>query len=121
MRTSTSPRRPPFGLLELDGTGVVRQYAPIKGQPPLVAAGQLIGKDFFSEVLPVEQVRGFQRVFAYFMAQEGEAQRMSFPVTFDGVTVQVQIMMACLGRQSEGARRRMALVKIKPEGTLESA
>jgi hypothetical protein len=108
-------------LLELDGTGVVRQYAPIKGQPSLVAAGQLIGKDFFSEVLPFEQVRGFQRVFAYFMAHEGEAQRIAFPVAFDGVTVQVQIMMACLGKQSEGAKRRLALVKIRPEGTFEPA
>lgn len=121
MRKSTSPRRPPFGLIELDGTGTVRQYAPIKGELPPVTAGQIIGRNFFTEVLPLEQVRGFQRVFAYFMAHEGEAQRMSFPVSFDGVTVQIQIMMACLGGQTEGAKRRMALVKIKPEGMFESA
>lgn len=117
MSTVISLRQPPFGLLELDGAGVVRNYAPIKGQPPLVSARQVIGKDFFSEILPSEQVRGFQRVFKYFMEHAGETQRMAFPVTFDGSTVEIQVMMACLGGQAEGAKRKMALVKIKPGGS----
>jgi hypothetical protein len=115
MRTITSPRQPPYGLLELDGAGIVRQYAPIKGQPPAVTAKQVIGKHFFSEILPFEQARGFQRVFEYFMAQEGEAQRMSFPIMFDSLTVQVQVMMASFIGQTDGARRQMALVQIRPE------
>jgi hypothetical protein len=96
---------------------MVRNYAPIKGQPPVVTARQIIGKDFFSEILPSEQVQDFQQVFENFMAHEGESRRMSFPVSFGGSTVQIQVMMACLGSQSEGAQRRIALVKIKSEGS----
>jgi photoactive yellow protein len=121
MSTVISRRSLPFGLLELDMTGTVRNYAPVRGGAPTVTARQVIGKDFFSEVLPFEQARAYQRVFRYFMERGGLTRRMSFAVSYEGFTVNIQVMIASLGGRAEGIKRRMALVKIKPEGTGEAA
>ena len=54
MMKDSSHTKLPFGLLELDSNGAVIRYSPASEQHSDMKAGDVLGRHFFSEVLPDE-------------------------------------------------------------------
>jgi photoactive yellow protein len=105
----------PLGLFELDAEGaVVRYSAPAEDSSAVLAEG-ILGRNFFTEVLPVEQVTGFRDRFHDFMASGQSVDRFTAKFTCGVRKVKVQIMMAHITERSEVGRRRLALVRVMPE------
>lgn len=105
----------PFGLFELDPAGTVIRYSPVSERAPSVVAGDIWGRNFFTEIAPVEQVVGFRLRFHSFMASGQAVERFTTTFRHGEQTVKVQIMLAHITEKSEDARRRLALVRIMPE------
>lgn len=105
----------PFGLLELDTSGAVIRYSPASEQNPEVQAQDILGRHFFTEVVPNDQVKDFQARFHLFM-EDGQAVDR-FSTTFDSEEGQIklQIMMARILEKTAQGSKRLALVRIMPE------
>jgi photoactive yellow protein len=105
----------PFGLLELDASGTVIRYSPASEQHSEVLAKDVLGRNFFKEVVPVEQVSDFQSRFKLFMSHGESIQRFSSVFSSEQGQVKVQILLARITEKSEHGRERLALVRIMPE------
>jgi len=110
-----SPAKLPFGLLELDTTGAVIRYSPAVEQDSNVQADEVLGRQFFTEVVHNEQVRDFQARFHLFMAHGQTVDR--FSTTFDSPEgqIKVQVLLAHVNEKTENGSKRLALVRIMPE------
>jgi photoactive yellow protein len=105
----------PFGLLELDARGTVIRYSPASEHHSEVLAKDVLGRNFFKEVAPVEQVSDFQSRFKLFMANGETIQRFTSVFSSEQGPVKVQILLARITEKSEQGRERLALVRIMPE------
>jgi photoactive yellow protein len=125
-RTSTSDTEPapaqnsspyilPFGLFELDPAGTVIRYSPASETAPAVEARDVWGRNFFTEIAPVEQVVGFRLRFHSFMASGQAVERFTTTFAHGEQNIKVQIMLAHITEKSDEGRKRLALVRIMPE------
>lgn len=105
----------PFGLLDLDREGVVCRYCPAHEQESNGSKSDFNGRNFFTEVLPVEQVKNFQARFHDFMAHGEAVEKFSTTFAHQGELIKVQIMLAHITERSEGTHKRLALVRVMPE------
>jgi photoactive yellow protein len=105
----------PFGLFELDAAGTVIRYSPAAETAPPVEARDVWGRNFFTEVAPVEQVVGFRLRFHSFMASGQAVERFTTTFAHEQQNIKVQIMMAHITEKSNEERKRLALVRIMPE------
>jgi photoactive yellow protein len=105
----------PFGLFELDQAGMVIRYSPASENEPAIKAKDIWGRNFFTEIAPVEQVVGFRLRFHSFMASGQAIERFTTTFAHGRQNVKVQIMLAHITEKSEDGRRRLALVRIMPE------
>lgn len=105
----------PFGLLELDTSGAVIRYSPAAEQNSDVQAQDVLGRHFFTEVVPNQQVKDFQARFHLFMSHGQTVDR--FSTTFDSADgqIKVQILLARINEKTENGTQRLALVRIMPE------
>lgn len=113
MNTKHPPFAPPLGLLELDPAGVVVRYAPTPGASP--PRESVVGRDFFSEVMPAAQLCGFRPRFLAFMGGGRSRERFALRVSREGGAVRLQVMLAASSEQKTGVRDRLALVRITAE------
>ncbi|HEY0006951.1 MAG TPA: PAS domain-containing protein [Pyrinomonadaceae bacterium] len=118
---NAEPLSYPFGLLELDARGTVIRYSPASEQNPNVKALDVLGRDFFKDVVPVEQVGEFQNRFQTFMAQGDSIQRFTSTFPSESGQIKVQILLARITEKTEAGRERLALVRIMPEQPNASA
>jgi photoactive yellow protein len=105
----------PFGLFELDAAGMVIRYSPASENAPTIEARDIWGRNFFTEIAPVEQVVGFRLRFHSFMASGQAVERFTTTFAHGEQNIKVQIMMAHITEKSEDGRKRLALVRIMPE------
>ena len=120
MNNQHPPYVPPLGLLELDPAGVVVRYAPTPGVS--LRRESVVGRDFFTEVLPAEQLCGFRPRFLAFMdGGQRSQERFALRVPRDGGALRVQVVLAASCEQKAGGRDRLALVRITPERPLAAA
>lgn len=105
----------PFGLFELDPAGTVVRYSAVSETAPDVEARDVWGRNFFTEIAPVEQVVGFRLRFHSFMASGQAVERFTTTFAHGEQKVKVQIMLAHITEKSEEGRKRLALVRIMPE------
>jgi photoactive yellow protein len=105
----------PFGLFELDPAGKVIRYSPATETAPTVEAKDIWGRNFFTEVAPVEQVVGFRLRFHSFMANGQAVERFTTTFAHGQQNIKVQIMMAHITERSDDGRKRLALVRVMPE------
>jgi photoactive yellow protein len=105
----------PFGLFELDSAGTVIRYSPASEIAPSVEARDIWGRNFFTEIAPVEQVVGFRLRFHSFMANGQAVERFTTVFEHEQRNVKVQIMLAHITEKSDDGRKRLALVRIMPE------
>ena len=113
------PVAPPLGLLELDPAGVVIRYAPTAGVN--LRRESVVGRDLFTEVMPVELLYGFRAKFLAFMDGGQSQERFALSIPCDGGAVRVQVMLAARSEQRSGRRERLALVRITPEQNQSAA
>jgi hypothetical protein len=113
MNSQPSPVKPPIGLLELDQRGTVIRYDPAVEQG--ARRKDVIGRDFFAEVLPVQQLYGVRARFLAFMAGGCAVEKFSLTVLCGGRAVNMQVVLAAMTERRAGRRERVALVRITPE------
>lgn len=104
----------PFGLLELDATGAVRRYTPAKGRATGAQASEILGRNFFNEVLPVEEVKDCRARFYCFMAHGVEVHNYDAFFLSECGQVKVQVMLTYVGERSDRMHERLAFVRVMP-------
>jgi hypothetical protein len=109
----------PLGLLELDPRGVVIRYAPTAGVS--LRRESVVGRDFFTEVMPAGQLYGFRARFLAFMDGRRLQERFALNFRREGGALRVRVVLAAHSEQRAGRRERLALVRITPESTQEVA
>ena len=115
MSTSpTSHTKVPFGLLELDAAGEVIRYSPASEQNPDVKAKDILGRQFFKEVVSNKKVRSFEARFQLFMKQGQTVDRFSASFPSDAGEVSVQFLLARLDKKANEGGEHLALVRIMP-------
>jgi methyl-accepting chemotaxis protein len=105
----------PFGLLELDARGIVVRYSPAIEQDAPVREQDILGRNFFTEVAPCEQVSEVKSRFLAFMAFGDAVQKFSITLPVEQQSIKIQIMLARVTERLEQGRERLALVRIMPE------
>ena len=114
MNTSASHTKLPFGLLELDAAGEVIRYSPASEQQPDVQAKDILGRQFFTEVVSDKKVKSFQARFDLFMKQGQTIDRFSASFPSEAGEVQVQFLLARLDKKANANGEHLALVRIMP-------
>ena len=115
MNTQASPSAPPFGLLELDAAGTVIRYSPASEQSPRVKPDDVLGRNFFTEVMPAAEVKEQQARFLLFMTQGQTRDQFSTTFTSEGGRIKVQLLLARIAEKSEHGSECLALVRVMPE------
>jgi photoactive yellow protein len=115
MNAQTSLNALPFGLLELDVAGTVVHYSPASEQNPRVKSNDVLGRDFFTEVMTASEIKDQQARFRLFMAQGQTVDRFSATISSEEGQIKVQIILARILDKSKGVTQRLALVRIMPE------
>ena len=105
----------PLGLLELDAAGTVIRYSPADEQNSAVQPHHILGRNFFTEVAPCEQVSEVKSRFLSFMAFGDAVQKFSITCPVEQKNIKIQIMLARVTETGERGRERLALVRIMPE------
>lgn len=116
MNTSTHPNHAklPFGLLELDAAGEVIRYSPASEQRPDVQAKDILGRQFFKEVVSDKKVKDFEPRFQLFMKQGQTVDRFSASFPSEAGEIKVQFLLARLDRKGSKGSEHLALVRIMP-------
>lgn len=103
----------PFGWMELDDAGTVRQYSPTveereMGDTPL----NLVGCNLFTDVAPIAQVKEFQERFQVFLQSPLPTEVFNLKFKDSKASVQARIMLAQISRQHQSSNGRMVLVRV---------
>ena len=104
----------PFGLFELDATGIVIRYSPAAERNINPLRQDILGRNFFTDIAPVEQVKEFRERFQVFMEHGESVQKFTFTFSLEHGQIRVQILLARITEQTEQGRKRLALVHIRP-------
>lgn len=105
----------PFGLLKLDASGTVIHYSPAAEQNSEVPADNIVGRNFFNDIMPCPQVRQFKSRFLAFMAYGDLVQRFTISFPFEQSGIKAQIVLARITQQAQLGSERLALVRLMPD------
>ncbi|MDQ3653348.1 MAG: hypothetical protein M3458_24305 [Acidobacteriota bacterium] len=105
----------PFGLLELDATGTVLLYEPVKEWKSNLTPKSVTGLNFFTEIVPFSQVRELQYRFDTFISNGVAEERFTLSLPYNHGQVRVRFLLARLSKQARRGLERMAIVQIAPE------
>lgn len=105
----------PFGMFELDATGVVVHYSPASEEKRDEPNNAIVGKNFFEHLISIAQVEELKSRFLKFMADGDSVERFSLSFPFNQESVKVQIVMARLIERTDKGRERFALIRLMPE------
>jgi photoactive yellow protein len=111
---ASSQARLPFGLLELDARGEVIRYSPATEHRSEVQAVDVLGRQFFTEVVPEKPVKDFQARFCLFMARGQNVDRFSTVFPSEEGDIKVQFLLARIDKQAKQGAEHLALVRIMP-------
>jgi photoactive yellow protein len=115
MNAQSSHTQLPYGLLELDASGLVVRYAPAFEQTPSVRLDNVLGQNFFTEVVRAPEIKDCQARFRLFMEHGQTTERFTTTFPSEQGPVKVQIMLARIFEKTEHRFERLALVRIMPE------
>ena len=85
------------------------RYSPPAEDEPTARRGDVLGRDFFSEVMPAGRLQESQTRFQVFMAHGHTTDRFSTTFPHDGETIKVQFALATISERA--GRERLALVR----------
>ena len=115
MTAQSSHAELPYGLLELDAKGLVVRYAPAFEQTPRVKLDDILGHNFFTEVMPGPEVKDCHARFRLFMEQGQNTDKVTTTFPSEQGPLKVQILLARILEKTERGTERLALVRIMPE------
>jgi photoactive yellow protein len=101
----------PFGLLELDEKGVVTSFSPVGERYAEAQARDIIGRDFFKEVVVCPEAEECEVKFHAFMRRGDSHEKLFFTFPSLHGDISVQIALAYL---PEKEQRRLAIVRLMP-------
>lgn len=105
----------PFGLFELDSAGTVIHYSPRKSDEVNIQKENVIGRNFFDELLTLTEASSLKNRFHTFMAEGNSVERFTVNFPFMRGSIKVQIVMAHVTEQSENGRKQFALIRLTPD------
>lgn len=105
----------PFGLFELDSAGTVIHYSPQKPEEMNARKENVVGRNFFDDLIAVAEASDLKSRFHRFMAEGISVERLTVNFPSLESSIKVQIMMAHITEQSENVRKQFALVRLTPE------
>ncbi|HJU53722.1 MAG TPA: hypothetical protein VJ715_04085 [Pyrinomonadaceae bacterium] len=116
MNTSTHTKHAklPFGLLELDAAGEVIRYSPASEQRSDVQAKDVLGRQFFNDLVRDKKVKDFEARFQLFMRQGQTVDRFSASFPSEAGEIKVQFLLARLDNKAHKGGEHLALVRIMP-------
>jgi len=115
MTATSSHTELPYGLLELDASGRVVRYAPAFEQTSKVKLDDILGHNFFTEVMPATEVKDCQARFRLFMEHNQATDKFNTTFPSEQGPIKVQIMLARILEQAKGGVEQLALVRVMPE------
>ena len=110
----------PFGLFELDQAGTVIHYSAPTEKDGGDAHEGIVGRDFFREVAPAAELKELKSRFLRFMTFGDAVERFSISFPLNREVIKVQIVLARITEHSDGEDKRLALVRIMPDGQSSS-
>jgi hypothetical protein len=102
----------PFGLLELDEKVIVTGFSPVNECSSQVRAEDIIGRDFFEEIVPFAEAKETEEKFRRFMMRSDSHERLFFTFGSEQGDISVQIALAYL---PEKEPTRLAIARLMPE------
>lgn len=85
--------RLPFGLIELDDRGTILSYNRAEAELARLRPGDVVGRNFYTEVAPCTAVSEFQGRFNAFMAGGERTMQFDFSFHFEHGETAVKITM----------------------------
>ncbi len=79
----------PFGLLELDASGIVIRYSPASEQRSPLQPQDILGRNFFTELAPCEQIGEVKSRFLAFMAFGDAVQKFSITCSTEEKNIKI--------------------------------
>jgi photoactive yellow protein len=107
-----SLRTLPFGLLELNREGIVTEFSPVTESYSDLQARDIIGRDFFAEIVPFAEAKEAEEKFRRFMRRQDSHERLFFTFPSEHGVISVQIALAYLPEKEPA---RLAIVRLMPE------
>jgi hypothetical protein len=108
-----------FGLLELDAGGTVL-YSRIESDgngadstPTMKVAPDMMGRNFYSEVAPFQNVEEFHRRLDSFRNSSQQANSFEFDCDYEDGTVAVRVLLARISERSDARATKSLLVHIR--------
>ena len=95
--------------------GTVVRYSPTSEQSPRVKSNDVLGRNFFTEVVPAPEIKDRQARFRLFMAEGQTKDQFSTTFPTKEGHIKVQILLARITGKSEHGSEHFALVRIMPE------
>lgn len=114
MTPKSSHSRLPHGLLQLDATGLVLRYAPVLEPRAADFADGILGRNFFTDLVPTEEMKDFQPRFQRFMEHGQSTERLTITFASGKGPFAVQIFLARILEESKQGVESLALVRIVP-------
>jgi photoactive yellow protein len=102
----------PFGLLELDAASVVVGYSSIGDYYSDIQVQEVLGRNFFTEILPATQFVGLEKRFRDFMGHGESVERFAFTFPSEQGDIELQIALAYLPKQSGKENVRLAIARL---------
>jgi photoactive yellow protein len=102
-------------MFELDATGKVVHYSAASEEKKDTPANNILGRNFFDELISISQVEELKSRFLRFMADGTSVERFTISFPYNQESIKVQIVMAHLSEKTEKGRERFALVRLMPE------
>ncbi|PYS48954.1 MAG: hypothetical protein DMF68_11515 [Acidobacteria bacterium] len=109
------PSSIPFGQFELDSTGMIVHYSPHKSEEMNTEKENVVGRNFFDDLIAIPEVSDLKSRFHTFMAEGSSVERFTVNFPFTKRSIKVQIVMAHITEQSENGRKQFALIRLTPE------
>lgn len=105
----------PFGLFELDAKGTVVHYSAASEEKKDTLANNILGRNFFEELISISQVEELKSRFLRFMAEGTSVERFTISFPYHQENIKVQIVMAHPSEKTEKGREPFALIRLMPE------
>ncbi len=113
MNDQLHPKQIPFGLLELDAAGTVFCYKPDIEEDTRTPELDIIGKNFFTDVVPVAQAAELQAQFKRFRECHDPIRSLTFTFKSEHESIPTIILLASMREQSAQSRAETILVHIR--------
>lgn len=115
MRNGVPATLIPFGLLEVDATGTILLYEPVRERPSKFVPNDIVGRNFFTEVVPFSQTKEIEKRFRVFVNNGEAEQRFTLSLRYNHGRIRVRFLLARLTKQALRGLERIAIVQISPE------